>query len=372
MIYLDNAATGWPKHPAVIRAMGEAMVRYGANPGRSGHRMGMETAEQVYRCRRLAADTFGLPDPSRVVFTPNCTGALNLALRSLTRRGRVIASDMEHNSVMRPLALSGRYDLARVGETEEETVANFRRLIRRDTVAIACTHASNAFGNLLPIRRLGALCREQGLLFLVDAAQTAGILPIDMREMQIDLLCMPGHKGLGGPAGTGMLLCGDRFTPDPLTVGGSGTASLSLEQPEELPERLESGTLNTVGICGLAAALALAGEGHAPAAYRQEMAGLAAFYDGLRGVPGVRLYTPRPRAGAFAPVLSFNLAGKTPEQTAALLDDNGVAVRAGLHCAPAAHRHMGTLPEGTVRVSPSPRTTRAEWAKVLQIIYKIQ
>lgn len=372
MIYLDNAATSWPKHPTVIRAMGEAMERYGANPGRGGHKMSLATAGEVYRCRALAAEYFGLSDPARVVFTQNCTGALNIALQSLARRGRVIVSDMEHNSVMRPLALYGRYDVARVGETPEETAANFRRMIRRDTVAIACTHASNVFGNLLPVARLGTLCRERGLIFLVDAAQTAGVVPIDMQAMHIDLLCMPGHKGLGGPAGTGMLLCGERFTPDPLTVGGSGTASLSLRQPEELPERLESGTLNTVGICGLAAALTLAGSRDTAAACRRELAGLAGFYDGLRRISGCRLYTPRPRVGYGVPVLSFNLAGKTPEQTAALLDEQGVAVRAGLHCAPSAHRHMGTLPEGTVRVSPGAYTAGEDWQKVLQIIYKIQ
>ncbi|MBE6758033.1 MAG: aminotransferase class V-fold PLP-dependent enzyme [Ruminococcaceae bacterium] len=374
-MYFDNAATSYPKAPPVQEAMCRALQEYGGNAGRGGHQMSLRTAEAVYRCRERAAALFGLSNPSRVVFTAGCTASLNIALKSLARHGRVIVSDMEHNSVMRPLvAAGGRYPafaVARVGETAEETVANFRRLISRNTVAIACLHASNVFGNVLPIAALGALAREHGLVFLVDAAQTAGVLPIDMQAMQIDLLCAAGHKGLGGPAGIGLLLCGERYTPHPLLQGGSGSESLSPYMPLELPERLESGTLNTVGICGLSAAIAYNAESDLSAIYREEMMRCARLYDGLKRLPQAVLYTPRPAVGKSVPLFSFNLQGKTAEKTAALLDREGVAVRAGLHCAPAAHRHYGTLPNGTVRMAPSRYTTPEEWQKVLQIIYKI-
>lgn len=375
MIYFDNAATAHPKAPPVEAATVRAFYEYGGNAGRGGHQMSLRTAEMVYQCRERAAALFGLSDPSRVVFTANCTASLNIALKSLVRHGRVIVSDMEHNSMMRPLIASGgRYPafaVAQVGQSAEETVENFRRLITRDTVAIACLHASNVFGNVLPITRLGALAREYGLVFLVDAAQTAGILPIDMEAMGIDLLCMPGHKGIGGPTGTGLLLCGERYTPFPLLAGGSGSESLSPYMPERLPERLECGTLNTVGICGLSAALAYTAESDLSALYREEVARCARLYDGLKRLPQAVLYTARPTAGESVPLFSFNLKGKNAEEVAALLDRDGVAVRAGLHCAPAAHRHMGTLPHGTVRLSPSRYTTVEEWHKVLQIIYKL-
>ncbi len=375
MIYFDNAATAYPKAPPVAAAMTAALREYGGNAGRGGHRLSLATAEAVYRCRERAAAMFGLSNPARVVFTANCTASLNIALKSLVRHGRVIISDMEHNSMWRPLvAASGRnpcFSVARVGETPEETVENFRRLITRDTVAIACLSASNVFGNLLPIHALGLLAREYDLVFLVDAAQTAGIIPLDMERMHIDLLCMPGHKGLGGPTGTGLLLCGERYTPHPLTQGGSGGESRSPHPPEELPERLECGTLNTVGICGLSAALDFVAKGDMDARYREEMQRTAWLYDALRRLPNCRLYTPRPAVGKAAPLFSFNLAGKEAEETATLLDREGVAVRAGLHCAPLAHRHFGTLPNGTVRLAPSRYTTAEEWQKLLQIIYKI-
>jgi len=375
MMYFDNAATAYPKAPPVAAAVTAALREYGGNAGRGGHRLSMATAEMVYRCRERAAALFGLSDPSRVVFTAGCTASLNIALKSLARHGRVIISDMEHNATWRPLVAAGGsapcFAVARVGDTAEETVANFRRLITRDTVAIACLSASNVFGNLLPIEALGRLAREYNLVFLVDAAQTAGVIPLDMEASHIDLLCVPGHKGLGGPTGTGLLLCGERYTPTPLMQGGSGGESRSPYPPEALPERLECGTLNTVGICGLSAALEFAARGDMHARYCEELQNTARLYDALRRLPACRLYTPRPQVGTSAPLFSFNLAGKTSEETAALLDREGVAVRAGLHCAPLAHRHFGTLPDGTVRVAPSRYTTAEEWQKLLQIIYKI-
>ena len=257
MIYWDNAATTWPKPMAVTEAMSRALTRYGANPGRGGHTMGMAASREVYRCRETAAEFFHLDNPGQVVFTLNCTMAMNMALKGILRTsGRVVVSDLEHNAVMRPLHVlsPGRpiYDVAQVTPgDDDQTVEAFRRCITPFTRAIVCTHASNVFGVQLPIRRLGELAREHDLLFVVDAAQTAGVLPLDMEADHIDFLCVAGHKGLYGPMGTGMLLCGDRFQLPSFVEGGTGSQSLLYEQPDELPDRLESGTPNTPGILSL-------------------------------------------------------------------------------------------------------------------------
>ena len=260
MIYLDNAATTRPKPPGVAEAVAAAMNDYG-NSGRGTHPEALEAARSIYGVRQALAALFGCSRADRVAFTPNSTMALNIALKGiLAGGGRVTVSDLEHNAVMRPLyALSPGnpiYDVAHVvAGNDDATVENFRRTLSSDTKAIVCTHASNVFGIRLPIRRLGALAREKGLLFGVDGAQTAGVLPIDMQEDNIDFLCLAGHKGLYGPMGTGMLLCSGRFSLPPFIEGGTGSQSLLLEQPEDLPDRLESGTPNTPGICGLRAGM---------------------------------------------------------------------------------------------------------------------
>lgn len=376
MIYWDNAATTWPKPPAVRAAVAEALVHYGANPGRGGHRMSLAASEQVYRCREAAAAFFGLLDPAGVIFTLNCTMALNTVIRGLAESGgRVLISDLEHNSVLRPLhVLSAgrpRYDVAAWSPNDDETVDNFRRAIRPDTRLIVCTHASNVFGVTLPIRRLGALAHENGLLFCVDAAQTAGVLPIDMEADGIDYLCVAAHKGLYAPMGTGLLLCRETRQLLPLMRGGTGSLSLHPEQPEELPDRLEAGTVNTPGICGLLAGLQFVRQKGRDRIYAHELGLLTALYDRLRNIPGVRLYTPRPVAGRTAPVLSVTVDGMPGEQAAARLSEAGVAVRAGLQCAPMAHRHFGTLPDGTVRLAPSAFSTQRELETICKLFYQI-
>lgn len=376
IVYWDNAATSYPKPPAVRTAVGDALLRYGANPGRGGHRMSLAAAEAVYRCREEAAAFFGLEDPSGVVFTLNCTMALNTVLHGVAADGgRVLISDLEHNSVFRPLhALSPmrpRYDIAAWSSDEDETVENFRRKIRPDTRLIVCTHASNAFGVTMPIRRLGALAHEHGLLFCVDAAQTAGVLPIDMAADGIDYLCIAGHKGLYAPMGTGLLLCRERERVAPLLRGGTGSLSLRPEQPGELPDRLESGTVNTPGICGMLAGLRFLRARGRENIYAHELRLLGLVYDELSRISGVRLYTPRPAAGQSAPVLSVNVDGVPCERVAQILDHAGVAVRAGLQCAPLAHRRFGTLPEGTVRLSPSVFSTEKEAALIGKLFRQI-
>ena len=365
MIYWDNAATTYPKPAAVQQAVAEALQQYGANPGRGGHAMSLATSEQLYRCREAAAAFFGLSDPTGVIFTPNCTAGLNLVIRGLLADGgRAVISDLEHNAVWRPVhGLSPRfprYDVAAWDADEEVLVENFRRAIRADTRLIVCTHASNVFGVTFPIRRLAELAHRYGLLLCVDAAQSAGVLPIHMEEDGIDYLCVAAHKGLYAPMGTGLLLCRERERISPLLRGGTGSYSRLPEQPHELPDRLESGTPNTPGLCGLLAGLEFVQAQGRERIYRHELGLLQQLYDRLQEVPGIRLYTPRPAAGRSAPVLSLNVEGVPSEQVGEALAAAQIAVRAGLHCAPLAHTRFGTLPDGTVRLAPSAFSTANE------------
>ena len=377
MLYWDNAATTWPKPPAVRQAVAAALQSYGANPGRGGHRMGLAASEQVYACREAAAAFFGLPDPAGVIFMSNCTAALNTVVHGvLGNGGRALISDLEHNAVLRPLhalpPAGGRYDIARWSPDEEETVENFRRAIRPDTRLLLCTHASNVFGVTLPIRRLAELAHSHGLVFCVDAAQTAGVLPLDMQADGIDYLCVAAHKGLYAPMGTGLLLCRNTERPlPPLVRGGTGSLSLHPEQPTELPDRLESGTPNVPGICGVAAGIRFVQQWGREAIYQHEIRLLQQVYDRLNGAAGIQLYAPRPERGHSAPVLSLNVHGMKSEELAERLDAAGVAVRAGLHCAPLAHRRFGTLPDGTARLAPSAFTTPQQAEAICKLFIQI-
>lgn len=375
MIYWDNAATTWPKPLAVQTAVRHSMQAFGGNPGRGGHRLSMATAEQVYECREAVAEFFGLEDPTGVIFMQNCTTALNTVIYGLLRDGgRVIVSDLEHNAVWRSVnALRGqpRVDIAAWSPDEEQTVKNFRLLIRSDTRLIVCTHASNVFGVTFPIRRLAALAHQHGILFCVDAAQTAGVLPLDMQADDIDYLCVAAHKGLYAPMGMGLLLCRERNRVAPLIQGGTGSYSLLASQPDELPERLESGTPNLLGICGLRTGLRFVEQQGREAIYRHEMDLLSLVYQRLRNTQGVSLYTKKPQFGVSAPVLSVNVDGVPSEDVARELDRHGVAVRAGLHCAPLAHRHFGTLPHGTVRLAPSAFSTRRDAETICKLFHQI-
>ncbi|MBE6806600.1 MAG: aminotransferase class V-fold PLP-dependent enzyme [Ruminococcaceae bacterium] len=374
-MYWDNAATTWPKPPEVALAVGQALRRYGANPGRAGHRMAMATAEEVYACRQEVAEFFGLDNPAGVIFTPNCTAALNTVIQGiLGQGGRVIVSDLEHNAVVRPLwALPGapRWDTASWCPNDQELVERFRRLIRPDTRMILCTHASNVFGVTLPIRKLGKLAHDHGLLFCVDAAQTAGVLPIDMKADHVDYLCVASHKGLYAPMGTGLLLCRERDKVPSLLQGGTGSYSLQPEQPQDLPDRLESGTPNVPGIIGLRAGLSFVKKKERQRIYRHEIRCLQQVYDRLYGHPVIRLYGARPDVEVTAPVLSLNVGEIPSEQVGQMLDAHHVAVRAGLHCAPWAHRRFDTLNQGTVRLAPSAFTTESEAEQISKLFLQI-
>ncbi len=359
MIYFDNAASGWPKPPAVTEAMARFMTEVGANPGRSGHRLAVEGARLIYQARENLATLFGVDDPLRIVFAPNATEALNLALCGLLRPGQhVITSSVEHNSVMRPLrALERRGVQVTVVHCSPEGFLDPRAVeaeVRPNTRLIVLTQASNVLGTLLPVAEVGQVARRHDLLFLVDAAQTAGAYPIDIEAEAIDLLAFTGHKALLGPQGTGGLYIGPRVALDellPLVRGGTGSRSEEEEQPAFLPDRYESGTLNGPGLAGLAAGVqeilrvgVEAVQEHDRSLTRRLLAGLAC-------IPQVTLYGPQQAEQRVATV-SFNVAGLEPSTVGLRLDEEfGVLCRVGLHCSPGAHRTMGTFPTGAVRWS---------------------
>lgn len=355
MMYFDNGATTYPKPQAVINAAMAAMRDFGANPGRSGHRMSLRAAETVYRCRKNLARLFGIDNPENVIFTYNCTTALNTVIKGVLKSGdHAVVSSLEHNAVVRPLEamkeLGVTYSVAEVTEGDDEaTIRAFRSQFRKNTRLVICTHASNVFGVKLPVERLAALCRLNGILFCLDAAQTAGVVPISLEGSCIDYLCTAGHKGLYGPMGTGVLVIHSDVMPDSLTEGGTGSFSSELRQPELLPDRYESGTPNLVGIAGLNAGVEFVRSRTPERLDDYEMRLAQRLYDKLSKINAVRLYTSRPETDTHVPVISFNVGNTDSEQVAAMLDRHQIAVRAGLHCAPLAHQSYGTQEQGTVR-----------------------
>ena len=377
MIYFDNAATSFPKPREVEAAMLQSLSRYGANPGRSGHRLSLDTAIKIYECRETAARFFGAAQPEHVVFTQNCTHALNLALKGFLQPGdHVILSDLEHNSLLRPVhALSQQglitYSIAPVGENDTETIAAFAQLIRPETRLIACTHGSNVWGFSLPLQALGALAHSHGALLLADCAQTAGVLPIDMARDNIDFLCTAGHKSLCGPTGTGLLITALGQQLRPLLEGGTGTNSLELDQPYTMPERLESGTINTMGIIGLQAGIKWVQRQGLNRLHNQEMELTRLIAHSLAHMKHIQLYTLPPDTGHRLPVLSFTMAGNPSEKVVNALSDRGFALRGGLHCAPLAHRKMGTWQSGAARISVGAFNTRQQARQLCDAIAKL-
>lgn len=359
MIYLDNAATTYPKPASVKNAMQHAMQYYGANPGRAGHSMSIAAAEEIYRCRKAAADFFHAPGPECVAFTLNCTHAVNYVIKGLLKPGdHVVTSCLEHNAVMRPLqkmSLQGiAYTAARVFPNDNDaTMSSFRASINEKTRLIICTHASNVWGVRLPVERISALGHEYGIPVALDCAQSAGVLPIDMEKYRYDYLCIAAHKGLYGPMGTGMLITPHGAELDTVIEGGTGTNSAALFQPETMPDRMESGTQNMPGIAGLRAGIEFVREKTPERIFHHEMELVRSLYRRMSQIKGVRLYMPEPTEPYFAPVFSFNVNDVPSEVVAQKLNQRGIAVRAGLHCAPCAHEFTDTLGQGAVRVCPS-------------------
>jgi cysteine desulfurase/selenocysteine lyase len=382
MIYLDNAATSWPKPPGMVEAMVDFQGNVGANPGRSGHRLSLEAGRIVYRAREVIAELFNGPDPLRVVFGANVTEALNLAFSGYLRPGdHVLTSAMEHNSVMRPLrALAaggcGAIDLTVVPCSRDGFLApdQIESAMRPSTVMIVLNHGSNVCGSLLPVREAGAIALKHGCLLLVDAAQTAGALPIDVQADKIDLLAFTGHKALGGPMGTGGLLIGERLDLErfvPLKRGGTGSRSEWEEQPDFLPDMCESGTANAVGLAGLAAGVEwVLGQG-VEAIRQREVELCQRLIDGLSTIPGVTISGGLDAARQM-PTVAFNIAGSEPSRVGLLLDDEyDIMCRVGLHCAPAAHKTLGTFPAGSVRFGLGAFTTREQVDTALEAVQRI-
>jgi cysteine desulfurase/selenocysteine lyase len=368
MIYFDNAATSWPKPPGVAEAMTRFLDKVGANPGRAAHRQAVESGRIVYDTREAVCELFHAPDPLRVVFGLNVTEALNLALRGLLRPGdHVVTSSMEHNSMMRPLRAleGGGVQVTVVGCSRQGVLdpADVEAAIRPDTRLVALNHASNVVGTLLPVAEVGALCRERNILLLVDAAQTGGAYPIDVEADGVDLLAFTGHKSLGGPMGTGGLIVGqqvDETQFEPLVRGGTGSRSEHEVQPDFLPDMRESGTPNVVGLAGLQAGVRWVLERGVEAIRAHEVALAQALITRLRAVPGVTVYGTLDAELQTATV-SFNIAGMAPSQVGLRLDDEyGIMCRVGLHCAPTAHKTIGTFPDGTVRFGLSAFNTMDE------------
>jgi cysteine desulfurase/selenocysteine lyase len=380
MIYLDHAATSWPKPPEVLAAMHDFLACAGGNPGRSGHRLSVAAGRIVYDAREAVAELFYSADPLRVIFTLNATHAINIALHGLLRPGdRVVTSGIEHNAVMRPLRgleLRGvQVDVISCRSNGMLDLGEAARLITPGTRLVALNHASNVMGTILPVAQVADLAHRAGALFLVDVAQTAGAVPIDMPAMGIDLLAFTGHKALLGPPGTGGLVIGARVDTteiEPLFRGGTGSRSEFEIQPEDCPDKFESGTPNGVGIAGLGAGVRYVLAHGVEAIRDHELALARALAEGLANIPGVTVYGPADLAQRTATV-SFTVADRRVSEIGLRLDEeHGVLCRVGLHCAPAAHRTIGTFPEGTVRfaagLSTSPEDVQQAVAAVAEVV----
>ena len=379
MIYLDNSATTYPKPFSVSRAMIESIKKYGANPGRSGHTMSKNSGMEVEKCRKVASNMFGVENPNNIAFTLNCTQALNMVIKGLLKEGdHVVTSCIEHNAVMRPLnklKKDGRitYTTAQVYPGNHDmTVDSFRKAINPKTRLIVCTHASNVWGIKLPIERIAALAKIYEIPILVDAAQSGGLVSIDLKSSYIDFLCLAGHKGLYGPMGTGMLITKRSELLDTIIEGGTGTDSMILCHPKVMPQKFESGTPNMWGISGLRAGMEFVISKGVENIANHENELILYLYDKLKKIRGVKLYMQRPDSRYFVPLISFNIEGYISDEVGKILDKNGVEVRTGLQCAPKAHEFAGTTKTGAVRVSPSVFNKKSEMDKIVDVIQMIK
>jgi cysteine desulfurase family protein len=374
-IYFDNAATSWPKPGGMIRAMADFNANVGANPGRSGHRLSIEAGRIVFNARERIAFLLGAGDPCTVIFARNATEAINIAVRGLIRPGdHVICSSMEHNSVMRPLRAAERegveLNIIVCSPTGEIDPGDVARAIKSNTRALFVTHASNVTGTIMPLAELAAVAHDRGVLMCADAAQTAGSVPVDVEKAGIDMLFFTGHKSLYGPQGTGGMYIrkGLETLVEPLERGGTGSGSEFEDQPEFMPDRFESGTPNAIGIAGLGAGVEHVLSTGVEAIREKEAALTGLFMEGLHAIQGVTVYGP-PDPLKKTAVVSFAVKGMSPSEVSFELDERfGIMSRPGLHCAPSAHRTIGTFPEGTVRFSFGVFTTEDEISAALRAV----
>ncbi len=379
MIYLDNAATSWPKPPEVLKAMTDVLERAGGNPGRSGHRLSIAAARIMYDTREVIARFFNVSDPLRIIFTSNATSAINLVLRGILKpNDHVVTSSIEHNAVMRPLRRLEKQGvhLKVIPCFADGSLhaGDLAKAVNSSTKLVVITHASNVVGTILPIAEVASIAHQSGALLLVDAAQTAGVLPIDIQAMGIDLLAFTGHKELQGPPGIGGLVLSEAVDVseiEPLICGGTGSRSESEQQPDDLPDKFESGTPNLSGIAGLGAGLSWV-ESRGIETIRADLRVLTqTLIDGLCNLPGVKVYGTLDPERSVA-IVSFTVVGETVSEIGLRLDEEyGVLARVGLHCAPAAHRTIGTFPEGTIRLSPGIFTSLEDIHAALRAIKRI-
>lgn len=376
MIYLDNAATSYPKPEQVYRVMDRCVRDIGANPGRSGHRLSLQAGRVIYAAREDLCRLFNIDNPMRVIFTLNATDSINLGIKGLVKKGdHVITTSMEHNSVARPLTALKRAGIettyVKCSDRGFLDPDDIRKAIKRNTALIVITHASNVTGTIMPVAEIGHIAREQGIPFMVDAAQTAGLLDIDVKAMNIDLLAFPGHKSLMGPQGVGGLYIGEELELVQAREGGTGSSSEDLDQPLILPDRYESGTPNTVGIAGLGEGVRYVIEQGIERIRAYEEGLVARIIEGLNEIKGVKIFGPAD-AKRQASVVSLNIEGMDSVEVSYILDSKyDIATRAGLHCAPLAHRTIGTLESGTVRLSVGFFNTEEDIDQVIAAISDI-
>ena len=359
-LYFDHAATSYPKPPTVFDAIGRALTLAAGNPGRSAHALAVCAAEEIYATRETLARFFDASSAEGVVFTLNATHALNVAIASACHGGgHVLCSDIEHNAVLRPLAALARAGRIRyeVFPSEGNVREHVKERLRADTVLVVLNHASNVFGRVTPIREVGALCKERGIYFVVDASQSAGHIPISVRRMGINALCLPAHKGLYGILGAGAVIFEGDTLPHPLLYGGSGAFSRLPDMPEMLPERLEAGSLPVPAVLALGAGVRFVEEKGVEAVADHVAALEALLHEHLAEIKGIRVHRAHERGSGS---VSFTHESLSPALLAERLDEAGVAVRSGLHCAPLAHEVIGTAREGTVRASVGLQSTKEE------------
>lgn len=356
MIYMDNAATTWPKPEMVYRAVDKTMRDTGANPGRGGYSAAYRAGEVVADTRKKLSRLFNIKDASRLAFMPNATYSINTVLKGILKRGdHVIATVLEHNSTLRPLyKLSKRgIELSIVTCSPEGFIdpLQIKKEIKKNTKLVCLNHASNVLGTITPIKEVGSMVRERGPYLLVDAAQTAGLYPLDVEEMNIDFLVFPGHKSILGPQGTGGLYVREGIDLESLVEGGTGSQSYHFQQPDKMPDKLESGTPNTPGIAGLGAGIDFIRQEGMSKIRIHELELTKYMLEGLGEIKGVKIYGPQ-NIKYQTPLVAFNINQINSEETSFILDHiYNIATRAGIHCAPLVHRHLGTIEQGAVRAS---------------------
>jgi len=376
LIYFDNAATTFPKPNEVYDSIMEAMKTYGANPGRSGHKLALQMGRQVYKTRELLAELFNVSNPMNIIFTSNCTDSLNIVIKGFVREGdHVITTSMEHNSVLRPLhALKNKgveVTIIKADSMGRINPEDIKKEIKENTKLIVTTHISNLTGTIIPVEAIGKIARDNGIYYLVDAAQSAGVYDIDVEKMNIDFLAFPGHKGLLGPQGTGGLYIREGIEVEEIKQGGTGSSSHILDQPHICPDRYESGTLNGPGIVGLGAGVSYIKKIGIENIRKHEEELTRHFMEEVLKIDKVKVYGPLD-ISEHAPVVAINIGDVDSSEISYILDEKyNIAVRPGLHCAPLAHKTIGTFEQGVVRFSFGLFNTHEDIEKSVKAIREI-